>query len=405
LALSSTACNSGGESDRAAPDPPTPPTVTQRTGKPPAEDTTSLARACDFLWKKQADDGGWHSETYGLLKTGQALTPFVLHALLEVPESIYARPPQGVERALDFIRSQANAEGALGFADPEISEYPNYATAYALRCLLKASDGGDAELIRRMRDYLIAEQFNEDRGFSLDMPAYGGWGFGGEQPPGKTGHMDLAHTRRILEAIAEAGADPAIFERAERFLAYVQRDPADDRPQPGQPAEASEKSKSTFDGGFYFSPIVLAANKAQQETTPAGDYYRSYATTTCDGALALLAAGAPRDDDRTQAALAWLKRNADLHTPAGIPPDHPEPWGEALFHYHLAARAEVYALVGWPQGDRRRLVEILAEHQREDGSFQNEMSTLQKEDDPLLATTMAVIALSRASRTAAEANW
>ena len=49
-----------------------------RTARPP------LAKAAGYLWKQQAADGGWHSHTYGLLRSGQALTPFVLGALLEV---------------------------------------------------------------------------------------------------------------------------------------------------------------------------------------------------------------------------------------------------------------------------------------------------------------------------------
>src|SRR6478672_238308 len=54
-----------------------------------------------------------------------------------------------------------------------------------------------------------------------------------------------------------------------------------------------------FDGGFYFSPIVLTANKGREERDKRGMYYyRSYATATCDGLLALLACGVPRSDER-----------------------------------------------------------------------------------------------------------
>ena len=42
-----------------------------------------VERAVAWLWEKQGEDGGWHSETYGLLRSGQSLTPFVLDALLE----------------------------------------------------------------------------------------------------------------------------------------------------------------------------------------------------------------------------------------------------------------------------------------------------------------------------------
>ena len=42
----------------------------------------ALARAAEYLWSQQSEDGGWHSHTYGLLRSGQSLTPFVLDALL-----------------------------------------------------------------------------------------------------------------------------------------------------------------------------------------------------------------------------------------------------------------------------------------------------------------------------------
>src|SRR5262245_40216782 len=77
-----------------------------------------LARAAAYLWRQQAPDGGWHSRTYGLLRSGQSLTPFVLDALLQVPQDVYPVPAAKVERALAFIRSHARATGALGLADP-----------------------------------------------------------------------------------------------------------------------------------------------------------------------------------------------------------------------------------------------------------------------------------------------
>src|SRR5580704_11235169 len=63
-----------------------------------------LKKAVQYLWARQAEDGGWHSHTYGLLRSGQSLTPFVLDALLEIPEQMRAAPPASVDRALGFIR-------------------------------------------------------------------------------------------------------------------------------------------------------------------------------------------------------------------------------------------------------------------------------------------------------------
>src|SRR5580692_710998 len=94
-----------------------------------------LRHAASWLWSHQEADGGWHSQTYGLLRSGQALTPFVLDALLQVPEAVYPQPGSQVDRALAFIRAQTRSDGALGMADRDIPDYPNYATALAVSAI------------------------------------------------------------------------------------------------------------------------------------------------------------------------------------------------------------------------------------------------------------------------------
>jgi squalene-hopene/tetraprenyl-beta-curcumene cyclase len=309
-------------------------------------------RAAGWLWAQQAEDGGWHSRTYGLLKSGQALTPFVLHALLcHDPEA----DPAGVDRALSFLRSHVRPDGALGHANPVLLEYPNYATAFALRCLVKAGRERDMELVVKMRDYLVGQQYRD-----VSSPTFGGWGFGGRSP-----HMDLSHVRCVLQALREAGGvDPAVFVRAQAFLRLLQR--RTEHPQTGA---------APFDGGFYFSPVIIDANK--------GDGFSSYATATGDGLLSLLAAGVPEGDERVKAARAWLERHDDLERPAGIPDDRPIDWGPQVHYYHLCVRA----LAGY---DVRAEV---AKRQEASGRFVG-IGHLMKEDDPLIATTLALRALT-----------
>jgi len=385
----------------------------------------SLNQAAAYLWSQQADGGGWHSPQYGVLKSGQALTPYVLHALLEVPESIAPRPEEGVERAIEFIRSNVTKVGhekVLGLADPDLTEYPVYSTAYALRCLLiflaqpEIADErakllvcttADEGLLYGMESFLRRAQFDEEDGFTSADLAFGGWGFDAARKPGDPGHMDLAHTRRVLEALAELEASRRGFPthvallqaeraRARSFLAVVQRRATYGIPVT-QPAVKLPNGGTTapppFDGGFYFSPVVLSANKGRVEDDPT-PHWRSYATATCDGILALLASGVPPTDPRVTAAAKWLKQHTDLDYPQGVPTDHPEPWGKAIRFYHYAVRAEVYRKLGFPAEERARLAAAVAKHQRPDGSFVNTASPLMKEDDPLLCTALAVVALS-----------
>jgi len=227
-----------------------------------------LADAAKWLWNRQAADGGWHSEHYAFLRSGEAMTPMVLAALLEVPDTLYHPPPGPVEKGLDFIREHVNATGVIGLSDPEMPAYPNYASAYALSCLVRAGDSADTPLIEKMASYLASEQFRTANGFPPEHLAHGGWGFGGFRPEGSTGHMDIAHTRRVLDALRLTGhADEHLFRRVEIFLRLLQRRPDERRPQPAKqiPAELIDKP-AAYDGGFYFSPIVHDANKGREVT-------------------------------------------------------------------------------------------------------------------------------------------
>ncbi len=364
--------------------PPPAPTPEPFAGVKAAE--APLAAAVAWLWQQQRDDGSWRSQ-YGLMRSGQSLTPFVLDALLDVPESIAPRPADGFERALAFLREHINDQGVLGRQDSLILDYPNYATAYALKCLVRAGRPEDAKQIATMRAYLLAEQFNEDRGIGPDHPAYGGWGFGEELASGQVGHVDLAHTRRVLEALAATGEVPSpVLARSGGFLERLQSLPA----TPG-----GEATRRRADGGFHFSPVVPVANKASRPDQPG---HPSYATATCDGLLAWFAHGPAADLDATERALRWLENRPDFGFPAGVPRDSHEGWGDALHFYHLAVRGEVARRL--PSRTRQRwgeaLLAVLTEQQHDDGSFRNAVNSLQKEDDPLLATTHAVRALRAA---------
>ena len=363
-----------------------------RCGPPGPE--AVLADACAYLWSMQDADGGWHSATHGLLRGGQAWTPFVLHTLLEAPAGACAPPPHAVTRALGFIRRHLNEDGALGLADPDVFEYPNYATAYALRVLVRQGEAEDAPRIEAMVAYLAEQQFAEHRGFRPGDAAYGSWGFGEKHlPPGRTGHVDLSHTRRVLQALHDAGhRDPAVYRRAEVFLRLVQKHPADARLQ-----EAGVDSR-VYDGGFFASPVVPGVNKSAPVESDSLYLYGSYATTTCDGLLALLAAGVDPNDERVQAALGWLRAHDEMAYPEGMVPDHPAQWQRVLFYYHLGVRAEVYGALGEPGPWREAMVRALAGKQRDDGSFANPYGAPNKEDDPILATALAILALHAATR-------
>lgn len=330
-----------------------------------------LKKACKYLWSQQHTDGAWHSQTHGILKGGESITPFILWSLLEVPETIYKADPADVNSAIDFIRSHIK-DGRLGTTDPMILDYPNYSTAYALKILLKYGVAEDTSLIDTMRGYLERQQFNESRGIDQTHLAYGAWGFGETNlNNGQHGHVDLSHTRRVLEAL-QLGQHlkETTKEQAIQFLSVLQK-----------------YNSLSFDGGFYASSVTLGTNK--------GNNFSSYATATCDGVLALLAAGLKPADMRLVKAKDWLIKNNQWSYPQGIPEDTPEQWHEVMRFYHFAVRAEAFHALGFRQDWPEEVIQILKKEQNKDGSFLNPMGAPNKEDDPYLATTFAIIALNK----------
>ncbi len=336
----------------------------------PLSQKESLRRAARYLWGQQATDGGWHSQTYGLLRSGQSLTPFVLEALLHVPGDVYALPRGEVDRAITFIRRQMDSSGAVGRTDPGLEDYPNYATALAVLALCRA--GSAPEVIAPMIGYLRAQQFTEQNGWQRRDPAYGAWGMGGERRMApQPGHVDLSMTRYVLQALAAAGGragDPA-FDKAHVFV------------------ERCQNYGNGGDGGFFFTTVVLEANKAGRD----GELYRSYGTATADGILSLMAMGRGHGDPRVDAGIQWLRQHHRAGGAPGFTGESYQRWAAGLRFYYAASRAAVLSTL--PLAEVNSVIVDLLGMQRPDGSWVN-ADPLVKEDDPLIATGLAVRALT-----------
>jgi squalene-hopene/tetraprenyl-beta-curcumene cyclase len=333
----------------------------------------SLAQAAQYLWAQQAADGGFHSAAYGLLRSGQSLTPLVLGALLRVPDATIPAPAGAVDRAIAFIARHTSADGAVGITGGD-ADYPNYATALAVDALAaaqrrlpavahRAKAGSRISDIAPMVAHLRAQQFSEANGWTPEHTAYGGWGMGGamRRPP-DAGHVDLSMTRFVLEALRASGvdgSDPAM-SRARVFLGRSQN----------------------HDGGFFFSPVTPALNKAGRSA----EGFVSYGTTTADGVLALRATGVPDSDPRMARAIAWLDRNHQSDRVPGFDDgEGPQAsWSTGLRFYYAAAIARV-----------RPHQRVQLPEQADDGSFRNTNGRV-KEDDPLIATTFAIQMITHA---------
>ena len=119
--------------------------------------------------------------------------------------------------------------------------------------------------------------------------------------------------------------------------------------------------------------------------------YRSYGSASADGLRCLMALGIPRHHPRVVAAIRWLE-NQQKETPGR----HPGPYADdrkadrdGPYFYYTAGLAKVSEWVRLP-GIR----DELNRRQHEDGSWSNECNQV-REDDPLLATALAVYALAK----------
>ncbi len=310
-----------------------------------------LERGVQWLMARQHSDGAWRGEEIAVLRPGPAMTAFVLYAMTR---NVRARHSEQLNRAVRYLESQINAEGIVGMT-ADGPDYPNYATSLTVLSFVSLNK---QDSVPRLVDYLKRAQLDEGEGWSSADPEYGGWAFGGPPQPKPNAHrLDMSMTRFALEALAAAKVPPGdpAWSKARRFLATCQHD----------------------DGGFVFTPLA-AQSKAGER--------RSYGTATADGLLSLRFAAGPKH--RIEAAEAWIRSGFTAERCPGFPPDHPRPWADGLLGYWLAAASRLADAPG-----RARIAQVLHARQRADGSWSNP-ADLMLENEPLLATALAVLALA-----------
>ncbi len=336
------------------------------------------------MWEQQSADGGWHSQTHAVLRDGRVLTPFILFHLIELSEEKFPISQASIDSGVEFIIKEMWS--ALDEDSTALTDYPNYSAAYSLRVLHKLNR--DTSLQRIIASYLIGQQFIGHRGFTPDNLAYGGWGYGEPNLKyGQHGHVDLSHTRRITEALEEAGSlNEDMKHKIRIFLNGVQRREKDYRLYAGCTSRAS----LPYDGGFVSSLATLATNKSQPVEVAGGGYhYPSYATATCDGLLAMHALKMEKFPQYMDAS-NWLTKYSRISGIDGLLESDPEQWGDVMHYYHLSVRSESMSIID-PGGAWRDSIEtVLIGEQLPGGYYINPIGGVNKEDDPLMATIFAI---------------
>jgi hypothetical protein len=360
----------------------------------------SLALGVEYLLSQQSKDGAWYSDVYATFKDGTALTPLALIALQEAHDAGIRNPAletaikNGCKFLAAFTKDGTVAPPTDGF------DYSIYTASLTLKAFSHATAKDFAKHRDEWVKYLKERQLTEKLGWKPEEKQYGGWGYcrvipqkpkEGEFAPPLI-ESNLSATLFALDALRAADALDA--ETAKVAAIFVRRC----QNWPGlQPHESPSMLSRFVDGGFHFIYDDPTRNKAGVANTQPLIFH-SYGSTTADGLQALALCNEAADKDRRNDAQNWLLVNfrADHH-PGTYVKAH-EPNRNAVYYYYAASVAKAFRdhKLGLPSG-RDWSAELsfeLARRQAKDGSWANPVE-LVRENDPIVATSNAVLALAR----------
>ena len=353
------------------------PAIPQATGDDLAAARRALESGLAWLGRAQSQDGGWHSRTYGALRGGAATTAFALYAIAHAPDDDRKTLAEHAQAGYAFLQPGIRRKGTVACPDGSL-DFPTYASAMTLVAVERLAIDAPRDELAQLVDYLVRAQITESRGFAADNPHVGGWDLTGPiDEPGITSGTNVSVSRFAIEALARSKEDAAsgAVRLARRWAAGCQN--------------------SSGDGGFVFTPERTSDSNKALWSDDKQTQARSYGTATCDGLLCLMHAGAAGDDRGVTAAVKWLVDRPGVEVVPGFE-DAPKEadWQNGLKLYYYAALAA--ALRWFPQdaaAERRgALLSHLVSLQRRDGSWRN-ASARMREDDPLIATGLALVAL------------
>ena len=346
--------------------------TTSRNAMENAGQVSAVEKGIQYLMSQQGEDNIWHSPNYGNLKDGAAITSLVLYSLSHQPAELLASKRARIERAIE--RLIENSKDADYIKNVDGPDYSNYATALFLIACKQIGHNLQQTQSNRLLRYLVGAQLTfESAGVDHGGWDYSGWMTGERPTPGTNVSVScLACECLRLHAKQIDSAD--VFEHT---IAWAQRTQNDD-------------------GGFCFHPKRShdgnkAGWKDEQRTNP-----NSYGSASADGLRILLACGMAKDDKRFISALDWIKNNLDAEKVPGFENlEHTGGWDQGLLFYWYYSVSKCLDIlpdeqsIPFAEALRTKIIDL----QKDDGSWANPNARM-REDDPLIATSFALIALS-----------
>jgi hypothetical protein len=230
-----------------------------------------------------------------------------------------------------------------------------------------------------------------------DFARYGSWNIYDGNETGATLAADVSCSTFAIEGLARAKALAKDSPTRAKALVFLRR--AQNLPDPG-----AHIPKQFLDGGFVTNP---RESKAGRQLLPDDMIvFRPYGSVTADGLRCLLNLGVDKEDERVQMAAGWL--TTFFHTQKN--PNFPQQANQqgpgadrGIYYYYLNSLSDALALFGeptllktdgseidWAAQIAKRVVTL----QKLDGAWRGDAATM-NEDDPNLATSMALMTLTR----------
>ncbi len=369
-------------------------------------------KAIAFLVDQVGDDHLWHSEYYGNLKGGAGVSALALYAITRCEKEHWQSHQKAMQRTIDTLGGFIDKFGYA--ANRDGPDYSNYASSM----LLIVTREADLHLSRNRRqaliDYLLRAQLDEEEGYQPSSVDFGGWDLSGwMKGKRRTTGTNISVSASVLEALVgeleslekQKQSDPDDFgednnKRIERIRLCLQKG-GKWLVRCGNP-----------DGGFFFHPErAHAGNKAewsnQKKTDP-----NSYGSATADGLRCMDYLGrylelADSEDaekqkrsleKRIQKTVGWLDaENQWTWVPGFRDEEKASSWARGLKFYFWMSLSRTQKIRETRSKKTSqasaKMVAVICESQANDGSWQNKNARM-REDDPLIATSFALIALN-----------
>ena len=347
-------------------------------------------RGLDWLMKLQRD-GQWRVPTGpgGKMVVDAGISALCLAALAAKPARLRSEEEaKALGKGIEWLLSIQKKDGSFS------TYLPNYVTCTAVLALTKSQADGVDKALFQAQQFLRRIQNVERAGTLPQDRDYGSIGYGGDE------RGDLSNTQMAIEALRATGvqtSDPAI----EKALLFLQRVQNLQGPQSWKGTRKTEDGRTVNvragnDGGAAYYPGNSPFG--YNESTDGSLVARSYGSMTYALLKCYILAGLPKNDPRLQAALNWCLANFNLdENPGSKPSAKKNARYQGLYYYYLTlaralSLAEVDAIkdVDW----RKALAKKLQEEQQKDGSWVNKKNGRWWEDNPMICTAYALLALS-----------